>query len=374
MGLSIMAQDFVKREDIYLSLLNKLYTTNILTSSEVTSVARDLCSTCNRTKQIKKIFYTFETLGVNILPDIMIHKLRFKSIIAIANVKKTRRCPSLASIASGTPYIKSITISYPKKIIICIYAPSNINDNSLRSYDDIDLYVYNYIIRSKPLPEYLFKMLEGSSDIVDGEIFSKCIENPLTLPEDWDHKPRITSLALYILDALSINPTLTIDETVAEVSKRIGKNLTWQKIKKHIHGASKFIYGYRIAVIKAPHISDVKMGLIIEGINDPARFCLSFIRHPLSIGCSWNDNNYVLIFSSLPEIGLARFKENIYWFIDQLGGEVVDIFEYIVKQDNIAIVNIPYREWSPLLKSWRDFEDPIQSVIEKLRQSNCIEI
>lgn len=318
------------------------------------------------------------SLGVNVLPDVMVHKLRFKIATAIVKVKKVRKCPTLASIAISTPYIRSILLSYPNRVVITMYIPvdADIGEFSRGDRLDTDVYTHDYIVRSKPLPKYLFIAVRGLIDeILRESNFNMCIENPLPLYNDWGKKPRISSLALHTLDILSMDPGLTVEEVKEEVSRRLGKEASLNKVKKYVKSASRFIYGYRISMTKAPYVSDVKLCVIVKNLRDATSFCLSIVRHPLVLGCSWNSLNEALVYISLPEVGLAMFNEVLYWFIDQFGGEVVDSFEYIVHLNYSAVVNLPYTEWSPLLKSWKKFVDLdiISYVIGKLKQSNCID-
>ncbi|MEM1526125.1 MAG: hypothetical protein QW775_06940 [Ignisphaera sp.] len=370
-----MVQEVIKSENIYVKMLNKLYVGNYLTSSELIPLLRDVCATCGRIKQIKKLFSSLKSIGVNVLPDIMVHKLRFKIVVAVINVKKVRRCLSLTNVSTLSPYVRSIAISFPKKIILTLYVPEKADIyDILGEYRDSYVYVYDYVVRSKPIPEYLFMLIEGLEKAFYENIFSSCLENSLNLPEDWEKRPRITSLTLHILDFLSLNPTLTISEVKDEVSKRVNKEFESDKIKRYVRNASKFIYGYRISVSKAPYVSRMKLCVLITNTNNNAsRFCLSVIRHPLSLTCSWSNQGNIIACFSLPEIGLAEFVEQLYQFVDLFGGEIVECFEYLADKGYTSVINVPYTEWSPLLKYWKKFNGVLPDIVEKFKHMGCID-
>jgi len=377
-----MQESIARNEMLYSKMLVKLYNTSLLTSTNLVSVLKDLCATCNRTKQVKKLFQSLRSLGVNILPEVLVHKLRFKVMTVSVKVKKVRSCPVLPSIIAKAPYIRSILLSYPNRVILTAYVPENIVEeirDIVSAGDGADVcssgFAHDYVVRSKPLPEYLFMALEGLEPVISEESFGLCIENMLTLPEDWNKKPRITGAALNALDLLSLDPTLTIYEVRDALSERLKKDISIEKTRKIVNSASKFVYGYRVSITRAPGVSNAKLGVLIKSVSDPAKLCLSAVRHPLTISCLWNPQE-VLLYISLPEVSLVKFKENFFWFIDQFGGEVCDLFEYFVDPSHMVVINMPYLRWSPLLRSWTVARNAnlVLSVVEKLRNAGCVEV
>ncbi|MEM4789016.1 MAG: hypothetical protein QXV06_04415 [Ignisphaera sp.] len=370
-----MIQEIIRSESIYTKILNKLYVGNSLTSSELISLLKDVCATCGKVKQIKKFFSSLESIGVNILPDIMVHKLRFKIVVVVINVKKVRKCLSLTNVLTLSPYVRSIAISLPKKIILTLYVPEKADIyDVLGEHRESYVYVYDYVVRSKPIPEYLFMLIGGLGKTLYENIFSSCLENSLNLPEGWEKRPRITSLTLHILDVLSLNPTLTISEVKDEINKRVNREFESDKIKRYVRNASKFIFGYRVSISRAPYVSRMKLCVLITNINNVSKFCLSSVRHPLSLSCLWNDNNNAALCFSLPEIGLAEFVEQLYQFVDLFGGEIVECFEYLSEEGYTSVINVPYTEWSPLLKYWKRFNGILPDIVDRFKRMGCIDI
>lgn len=362
-------------------ILEYLYVSNVLTSSEILKGLRaEGMARYRKTKYVRRLFKFIDNMGVSLVPDLLIHKLKLKGIIAIVKVKKIRKCNNLGNATTSIPFIRSVALSIPNMVMISLYVPENMV-NIYRNYGgvrgiDISTHLYEYVIRSKPLPEYLFRAIEGPiENIVNSESFESCFSKPLLLPSDWNGKPKIDSLALSVLDALLMNPTLTLKELSEVLGNKFGKKFTVQKTRKAVNRASKFIFGYRVAITKTVYVSNLKMGIVIDGVIDPQALCLSIARHPLMISCGWyNNSKKVILYISLPESRIAEFKNNLFWFLDQLKGYVVDSFEYIFAKGYTSVVNIPYTEWVPSIKSWKYVEDPIPMVLGYLKSSGCIEI
>jgi len=372
-----MSQELIKHEAMLAKVLTKLYTANVLTTSDLSRILGDAHSTYGKVNQVKKYMNMLELLGVNVLPDVMIHKLKFIGILIIAKLKKVRKCPNINVITATTPYVRSMSLIYPRTIVLTLYTPENINVYEITGDTPGAItQVYRYTVRSKPIPEYLFKLMKSGESAFNEISFSTCIENTLSLSEDWNKRSKISNLVLRILDILLLDPKLTIDEVKDKIKEVLNKELNISKVKKYVRQAAKFIYGYRVSVVRTPYISNVKLCLVVKGISDIDKFCLSAVRHPLAIFCSWNDLGGSFACFSLPESGkaLTMFKEDLYQFVDWFGGEVVEEFEYIYEDGYTAVVNIPYGEWSPLLRSWRKFRGVVPSVINKLREGGCIEI
>ncbi|MEM1541453.1 MAG: hypothetical protein QW101_01265 [Ignisphaera sp.] len=362
-------------------ILEHLYVSSVLTSSEILRELRDEgIVRYRKTKYVKSFFKFIDNMGVSLIPDLLIHKLRLKGIAIITKVKKVRKCNGLANVTTSIPFVRSVVLSIPNIVMISLYVPENMV-NIYRNYEgvrgiDVSTYLYEYVIRSKPLPEYLLRAIEGPiEDIVNSKSFESCFSKPLFLPSDWDGKPKIDGLALSVLDALLINPTLTLKELSEILGNKFSKKFALQKTRKAVNRASKFIFGYRVAITKTAYISNLKMGIVIDGVIDPQALCLSIARHPLMIACSWcNNSKKVILYLSLPEGGISEFKNNLLWFLDQLKGYIVDSFEYIFVKGYTSVVNIPYTEWVPSIKSWKYVEDPIPIILNHLRSSECIEI
>jgi hypothetical protein len=372
-----MSQELIKYETILTKILSKLYTANVLTSSDISKILSDVLSTYNKVSQVKKYMNILELLGMNVLPDVMIHKFKLMMLLVIAKFKRIKKCSSINTIAATTPYVRSLSLVYPKTIVSILYIPEDINVHEVLGDDVKNIaQIYRYTVRSKPIPEYLFKLMKYGDTAFNEISFSTCIENALKLSEDWSKRARISYLVLRVLDILLLDPKLTIDEVKDRMREILHRDFDVSKIKRYVRQATKFIYGYRVSIVRSPYISNIKLCLVVKGISDVSKFCLSAVRHPLAISCSWNDLGDSFVCFSLPESGkaLAMFKEDLYQFIDWFGAEVVEELEYVYEDGYTTVINIPYGEWSPLLRSWRKFRNVVPSIINKLKESGCVEV
>ncbi|ADM27932.1 hypothetical protein Igag_1120 [Ignisphaera aggregans DSM 17230] len=351
--------------------LELLYTLNILTS---TLLIRELGY--DRGDLVRNMFESLDFKGIALRPDIMTHRLRLIQVFPILRFKRVKPCDVSKVLWDSSLPIRSIAIYPPSTMILSLFSTkSGLNSlfNVLNRYNYIDIYVFPYVVRSKPYVPLLNALLSGNlNEVISPSSLDLCYSKRFKLPDDWGSRPHIDKVDLAILNIVSLDPKITIEKLTYELSKKLMKPFTTSKVRKHVLHASRFIFGYRVSIHGVPSVSDVNRCYIVENVSRSDDLCLSIVRHPLSVSCNWSDEGKVLACFSVPLERAVDFHVNITSFL-QTFGEVVEFFDYVFRAGFFAASTVPYDAWISKARSWRIGEDSFKSVLDRLHRYGCYE-
>jgi len=364
MNTKIIPNEFAYR-------LELLYTLNILTS---TLLIRELGY--DRGDLVRNMFESLDFRGIALRPDIMTHRLRLIHIVSMLRFKRVKPCDVSKVLGDSSLPIRSIAIYPPSTMILSLFSTkSGLNSllNVLNRYNYIDVYVFPYVVRSKPYVPLLNALLSGNlNEVISPSSLDLCYSKRFKLPDDWSSRPHIDKIDLAILNIVSLDPKITIEKLTYELSKMLMRPFTTSKVRKHVLHASKFIFGYRVSLYGISSFSGTCRCYIVENVGRSDDLCLSIVRHPLSVSCNWSDEGRVLACFSLPAEKTADFHVNITSFL-QTFGEIVEFFDYVFRPGLFAASTIPYDAWISRARSWRIGEDSFKSVLDRLHRYKCYE-
>ncbi len=363
-----MSSKIISEEIAY--RLEILYTLNILTS---TLLMRELGY--DRGDLVRNLFESLHFRGIALRPDIMTHRLRLTQILSILRFKRVKPCEIEKSLDPALP-IRSIAIYPPSTIMLSLFSLEN-NINSLleimNRYSYENIYVFPYVVRSKPYTPLLNALLRKDLDtVISPSSFDVCFYKKFSIPENWRSKPHIDRVDLEVLDIVSRNPKIPIDKLAYELSKKMLKPFTISKTRKHVLHASRFIFGYRVSKYGVPSLSEVQRCYIVENVGNPGDLCLSIVRHPLSVSCNWSDDGKVMACFSLPIERATDFHINLISFLQSFG-DTNKFFDYVYRTGLFIASTVPYGAWISKARSWRIEEHRFADVLRKLRELGCYE-
>jgi len=359
-------------EEKTLQFLESLYRANAVTT---TLLAEELGIDV---KDVEKFFKFLDFIGIFMAPDVMIHKLRLLDVLVLLNFNRVKPCAT-TEVLKGLEYLRFIAIYPPKSIYLTFYVPVEAESNSvmqelldIKRFNHADVYLFSYVIRSKPLLEGIELLIRGDiEELISKKFFEKCLENPIPFSDDGS-RPHIDSLDLAILNIVSRKPAIPLQVLTKELSSLIGKIVPQFRVRRHAVHASRFIYGYRVGNYIHKVISEVKRCYIVEG-DSGEKLCRAVVRHPLSISCTWSDE-YAMVCFHMPYERYFDFHINISEAL-QSYGSIVKIFEYVSRFDQglIAVSASPFYIWNPKRKKWMLEQISVGDVVEVLRRYGCAE-
>lgn len=359
-----------------------LYTSSVLTSSNLLPYMREVLgfSSYDRVKRVLGFFQSLSRWGIHVLPDVSFHKLRLLTVSVVLQAKRVRACKALNSVGEGAPYVRGIALSPPRTLVITLTAPEEVVKRVVPGdAEGAAVYIGKHVIRSKPYAPWLSFFVKGRledvEELITYESLASCLDRGVSLPRDWESKPKLYSLALRALDLVSTRPEITVEELAEALSRERHQRVTISKAKRVASDASRYVFGYRVSVRGSGLISKVKLAVFADGLKEAERFCRSLVRHPLTLSCVWG-NSTVFLNVSLPELKAYEFERALESLVESLGGSVAEAVRYPAEPQLFAAFNVPTHEWVPgtFKPCWRTEVDPLSEVVRGLKEAGCLEV
>jgi len=359
-------------EERTLQFLESLYRANSVTT---TLLAEELDM---EVKDVEKLFKFLDFIGIFMVPDVMVHKLRLLDVLVLLNFNRVKPCV-VAEVLNDLKYLRFIAIYPPRSIYLTFYIPAEIESRNIiqelpdmKRHKHVDMYFFSYVLRSKPLLEGIELLFKGDiEELISKKFFEKCFEDPLPFSDDGS-RPHIDSLDLAILDIVSRKPAIPLQALTKELSSVIGKVVPQFRVRRHAVHASRFVYGYRVGNYVHKVISEVKRCYIVEDVVGE-KLCRAVVRHPLSISCTWS-GDYAMVCFHTPYERHFDFHMNVSEVL-QSYGNIVKMFEYAARRDQglVAVSASPFYMWNPKRKKWMLEQISMGDIVEVLRRYGCAE-
>ncbi|MEM2253931.1 MAG: hypothetical protein QXS06_05430 [Desulfurococcaceae archaeon] len=355
------------------TLINTLYYLNVLSSSRL---SRHLSIPQERVAYFFE--YTLDRFGFTLKPDVMYSKLGLVGVTAIYRRMKVKEC-NLDEAVFKIPYIRALSVVPPSMLVASFLIPEDLaNYIKSGSSSTADVYAYEYTIRSKPKIDLLDELLSGH---VEALVESKVVEELVSIKrlvreEDVVGRSRFDKIDLAILHELSVNPGLSIRGVKKAVEERLGRKFI--RFESHVEHAEKFIYGYRLAILRSKYVQQIVKCLYLKA-SEPLNLCNSVIRHPLVVNCSGSTSTREsIVCIMLPtKVDALTTLEAFINALTSIGCEIIDSFEYafglLPTRSHFAAAAVPLTEWARGYSDWLKEIDPVSYAFNVLKSLNCIE-
>ncbi|MCX8199310.1 MAG: hypothetical protein N3E36_04675 [Sulfolobales archaeon] len=355
------------------TLISTLYYLNVLSSSRI---SRNLSMSQERVAYFFE--YTLDRLGFTLKPDIMYGKLGLIGVTAIYRRMKIRDC-NLDEAVFRIPYIRALSILPPSILIASFLIPRDLA-NYVKSGPSptADVYTYEYTIRSKPKIDLLDELLSGHVEtLVEPKVVEELVSaKRLIREEDVVGRARFDKIDLAVLHELSVNPGLSIRGVKKAVEERLRRKFI--RFESHVEHAEKFIYGYRLAILRSKYVQQIVKCLYLKA-SESLNLCNSVIRHPLVVNCSGSSSSgeSIICIMMPTKVDALTTLETFINALTSLGCEVIDSFEYafglLPTRSHFAAATVPLTEWARGYSDWLKEVDPVSYAFNVLKSLNCIE-
>ncbi len=341
-----------------------------------------------------------ETLGIKLKIDILRTKLGLR-FVCVHIEPTSHGLPGKAYYAlekfmalyekrlSELGYVRSISITNDGGFLIVFHLPLKIlrSKTTISRFEALSnkdfvvkAWIEDFVLHSRPLPEYILKSLKDRSFIethlCNEKIFDDIHEKGWNVNSEkilGTIRP-FDSVDLDILKELEINSFLTLDELAKALNMRPAR------VKKHLRHAREYVYGYRVmwnrVLAKTFNVATMKL-YVFKCSNvsevDVAKICGKLIAHPYIGYCAGSSRTIILgVYAALHVI--PKFERALrQYMLSEFRCDIMDAIEHYSIPPYMKKFSIPLKEtgeYNPKDRDWfmHDLTSIVKTLIDVLKK------
>jgi hypothetical protein len=274
--------------------LNRVYLLNRVTA---TRLKKEFDLTDHR--RLVKIISSLRTrFGIHLWVDVLQQKLGLGLTAVVLRRSRPGVLRGLDRVSYvltySIPYIRSFSYTIDGNFLLVFQNPLNSEIVYSESRKDVvkAIYSFDFILRSKPLPDLLQSLVSSNYSYLVERGLDEALRNRYEIVKEYALSPaRFDGVDLAILNLAEPKPEIGLRNLTLEVSKELGKSFSAAQIERHItKHVENLVLGYRVARLEASGAPNYSSTLVTY-CKDAMDFCSRAISHPFVFSCAGSSSS-----------------------------------------------------------------------------------